>query len=183
MARRLSTKLALTAAIVACVAPTTPSSAQTAYASRTTTITGTFRIGTEVVTLKAETRLRAITSATASTTAPPTFSINPAEMTTSVMLCNQAGCAQPSNRICVASPAQIDEEPTGQGKLHIVSTAAGCTVDVMATVSEPRAPQLVGNRLESASSAVFEAGATIQGSTPTSATDGKVLRTVSWFAA
>lgn len=153
--------------------------AQTAFVARTTTITGTFQSGSEVLTIRAETRLRAVASATPAN--PLGAGINPAETTTTLFVCNQLGCGSPSNRICVAPGATVDEELTGQGKIHILSRVSNCAVDISATLDNPRPPQASASSIESTSAAVFDAGSTIRGST-VQGTDGKVVRAVSWFA-
>lgn len=176
MFSRRSVKLAVVAAALTCTATLAPSQAQTVYASRTTTVTGSFTVGSTVLTLKAETRVRPVTSV--APTDPTGIGFN-VENATTVMVCNALGCGQPANRLCVGSDGILDDEATGQGKIHI--TSATCSVDVSGTVSSPRTPQIAAGRIESTSSAVFEAGATIQGSTGVG-TDGKVVRTINWFA-
>ena len=173
---RRSAKLALAALLVS-AGSIVPGQAQTAYASRTTTVTGSFTVGSTVLTLRAETRIRPVASF--NPTAPTGIGFNPENVTT-VMVCSAASCAL-NTRLCWTSNATVDDEVTGQGSLHIQSADPTCTVDVTATVSSPRTPVLGVNKVESTSSAVFEAGAIIQGSTGVG-TDGKVVRTVSWFA-
>lgn len=173
-----SAKFALAAAALTCAATIMPSHAQTAYASRTTTITGSFTVGSTVLTLRAETRLRAVASMAPSD--PLGIGLNPAESTTTAMVCSSASCV-PSTRLCFTSQAIVDDEVTGQGSLRITSADPTCSLDVSATVSSPRTPQFSSNRIESVSSAVFEKGALIHGSTA-DGTDGKVVRTISWFA-
>jgi hypothetical protein len=176
MFSRRSVTLAVVATAMTCAATIVPSRAQTVYASRTTVVTGSFTVGASVLTLRAETRLRPIVSV--APTEPTGIGSN-LENTTSVMVCNQQGCAQPANRLCYGTDAVVDDEATGQGAIHITSTL--CNVDVSATVSSPRTPQVAIGRIESTSSAVFEEGSTIQGSTGVG-TDGKVVRTINWFA-
>lgn len=156
-----------------------PSQAQTAYASRTTTITGSFTVGSTTLYLKAETRLRAV----ASMTPPDPFSlgVNPAEDSTTLMVCSAATCL-PTTRLCFTRNVTVEDEATGQGALHILSSDATCTVDVTATVSSPKTPVLGVGKIESTSSAVFETGSIIQGSTAVG-TDGRVVRAINWGAA
>jgi hypothetical protein len=164
-----------------CAGTAVPSQAQTVFAARTTTVTGSFRVnGNTVLTVKAETRLRAVGSWSASNPLAP--SLNPAETVTTILVCNQAGCNLPSNRLCLANPAQIDEEATGQGAIRIVSSDPNCRVDITATLANPKAPQVFADRIESVSAATFNSDAIVMGSTGTG-TDGRVVRSTSWYAA
>lgn len=183
MGGRKLARIALSAALgtVSLVA-VQPAEATSAWASRTTTVRGTFRVGSVVRTLVAETRIRPVASApTPPNVDPYGFSAN-VENVTTVRICNQNGCGNfLQNGICSSTLATLDDEATGQGTIHIVSTKQGCEVDVTASVGNASLPRASADRLESTATAVFADGALIEGSTA-EGTDGTVIRSISWFA-
>lgn len=161
---------------VTTLASLTPGTAQTAYAARTTTITGSFKVAGTKYIVRAETRLRSV--AAVNQAAPTKPSLNPAESSTTITVCNAQGCAKPQNWICIPRPATIDETNNG-ATIRISSTDADCSVDILASTDQPRSPEVFADRIESVAAAVFEApklfGSAAEG------TDGKVVRTVSWY--
>lgn len=159
------------------LASVSPSSAQTASVSRSTSITGSFKVGSERFTLRAETRFRSL--ATGSATAPTKPTLVPNEAITTIMLCKAAGCGLPVNRLCIARTPQVNETNDG-GTIRIASSDPECTVEVVASVDEPRMPDVFFDRVESVAGAEFEPGSKIFGSAATG-TDGRVVRTVTWY--
>lgn len=176
--RKRSTSLLLAGALLGTIGITSPSQALSGWvAPRTTTITGTFQVGTKVRTIKAVSRTRTVVSIPGNLDFY-SIGLNPTEVTLTLDICEQGGCDVPANRICTA-PVTVTEET--ESVIQLVSTKASCKLEVMLDVQTAGLPRFYADKVETIAAAVFRPGAKVLG-TAASGSDGRVVRNSSWGA-
>ena len=161
-----------------------PAEAASAWVSPSrTTLTGSFVLGegstAKIRTISVTSRVRHVVSV------PNNLDLygvtaHPNETTLTAFVCNQNGCDLPANRLCVAEGAAVVVTQEND-RVNVVSTKVGCRMDVTARIPQQSPPRLYSDKVEWVMPAVFADGAKIQGSDAVGS-DGRVVRSVSWFA-